>query len=133
MHTSSRPTVATPGPAHVVAFDVEPHDTCDYDHLIIDGARFCGTSGPDGAVPFDGRMEWTSDNIESRAGWEICFAVSPPEPPSPPGPPVPPPSPPPPPPPPLPPISVSGPCRLQIVDTFGTCIMSPGFPASYSC
>ncbi|EOD12746.1 hypothetical protein EMIHUDRAFT_124541, partial [Emiliania huxleyi CCMP1516] len=45
----------------VIAFDVEaatwPYD-CRYDHLVVNGVKYCGTSGPAGVVPSDGTMTW---------------------------------------------------------------------------
>jgi hypothetical protein len=101
--------------------DVEFHESYDYDYLLINGERFCGTTGPAGVVPIDGSMTWTSDDMVASAGWEICFFKSPPpQPPSLPVPPLPPPSPPS-----VPAIVVSGPCVLV-----GSCIRSSGYPAA---
>eukprot|EP00966_Prymnesium_polylepis_P087925 2034281-Prymnesium_polylepis.1 len=119
-------------PALVVAFDVEAYD-CAYDYLTINGVRFCGTSGPTGVIPADGRMEWVSDDLYTFTGWEICFQDGPPalppnphlpprpplQPPSPPPPALPPPPPGVPPQPPRPPpiTTITGDCVL-----FGNCI-----------
>eukprot|EP00966_Prymnesium_polylepis_P077339 1791471-Prymnesium_polylepis.1 len=64
---------------------------------MLNGVRFCGTSGPTGIVAFDGQMSWNSDDLETRQGWEICFRHRPPLPPERPPSPAPPPSLPPPP------------------------------------
>ncbi|EOD07169.1 hypothetical protein EMIHUDRAFT_97003 [Emiliania huxleyi CCMP1516] len=78
-----------------VAFDVEQCGSCGCDYLTVNGTKYCGTSGPNGAVC-----------------WATRPPSPPPAPPSPPSPPSPPPQPPPPPtppspppPPPLPPLS----------------------------
>ena len=54
----------------VVAFDVEPDSLCDYDYLTVNGVKYCGTSGPQGVVPEDGVIEWTSDDGVVRSGWK---------------------------------------------------------------
>ena len=67
----------------VIAFDVEgdedsyfdydgdgdPTNDCTYDYLLVNGVKYCGTSGPAGVVPSDGNMAWVSDEIETRPGW----------------------------------------------------------------
>ena len=69
-----------------VAFDVEgdvdsyydydgngdPTDDCPYDYLTVNGTRYCGTSGPRGAVAEDGVIEWRSDGDEFGSGWKAC-------------------------------------------------------------
>eukprot|EP00966_Prymnesium_polylepis_P012315 282741-Prymnesium_polylepis.2 len=45
-------------PAEVISFDVEADNSCACDHVTIMGSRYCGTSGPVGVVPTDGRLEW---------------------------------------------------------------------------
>eukprot|EP00966_Prymnesium_polylepis_P320740 7377112-Prymnesium_polylepis.1 len=93
--------------AEVLAFDVEPHDDCDYDYVSINGARFCGASGPAGIIPTDGQMTWHSDIIQAATGWRICFSEAiPPAQPDELPPPAPPGSPPP-----LPPLS-AGDCMV---------------------
>ena len=104
---SNLPAVA----AQVVAFDVEPHGTCDYDHVTINGERFCGTTGPDGIVPADGLILWQSDAFVAHSGWKICFAALPLPPAQPPVPQLPPSSPPLPPHPPRPPAPPAPPLR----------------------
>ncbi|EOD35913.1 hypothetical protein EMIHUDRAFT_110524 [Emiliania huxleyi CCMP1516] len=63
-------------------------DDCYKDYLTVNGKKYCGTSGPSGAVAQDGVIEWRSD------GYGICWATGPPSPPAPPSPPSPPPLPP---------------------------------------
>eukprot|EP00966_Prymnesium_polylepis_P187142 4337957-Prymnesium_polylepis.1 len=93
-------------PLHVVAFDVEEYG-CSFDFMTINGDVYCGTTGPDGVVPLDGRMAWTSDDLYAFSGWKVCF-VAPPRPPAfPPLPPLLPPQPPSPPSPPSPPPPLS--------------------------
>ena len=79
-----------PTPIVVNAFNVEAHE-CQYDYLMIDGARFCGTSGPQGVRVSGGMMTWVSDNEYPDAGWELCWPAAPPRsPPAPPSSPAPP-------------------------------------------
>ena len=58
----------------VIAFDVEDYsawaDDCRYDHLTVNGVKYCGTSGPAGVVPSDGTMTWVSDYIVTKSGWK---------------------------------------------------------------
>ncbi|EOD04966.1 hypothetical protein EMIHUDRAFT_220409 [Emiliania huxleyi CCMP1516] len=44
-----------------VAFNVEAGDGCRYDYLTVNGVKYCGTSGPSGAVAEDGVITWRSD------------------------------------------------------------------------
>eukprot|EP00966_Prymnesium_polylepis_P334763 7390136-Prymnesium_polylepis.1 len=112
-------------PAEVIAFDVEPFSTCNYDYLSLNGERYCGTSGPSGVIPREGTMTWTSDGGKTDTGWRICFRlplppppVLPPQPPALPSPPSPPPSPP-------PSLQVSGPCILS----YDLCVQSSLYAA----
>ena len=66
-----------------VASEPEPgygavSDPCNYDYLLIDGARYCGTTGPAGVVVLNGSITWRSDFIETRSGWELCWEDDPP-------------------------------------------------------
>ena len=96
-------------PIEVLDFDVEqPYNygdaepECRLDHLLVNGKRYCGTSGPSGVVVSDGIIRWKADSggLASQ-GWLLCWPTPPalppmpPMPPSPPSPPPPPPSPPP--------------------------------------
>ena len=122
-----------PEPLTVDEFDVEMDSAmlCAYDFMVVNGNRFCGTSGPEGVIPEDGTIHWQSDGAGSRPGFRVCWAT--PLPPVAPPPPLPPPAPPTPPPPPRPPpsppaaiVSGSG-CRLT---DGGTCAESESDPAS---
>lgn len=99
-------------PIVVNAFEVESQVTCVYDALIVEGVKYCGTTGPAGVVATSGTISWSSDGSVTRAGWEICFP--PPPPPSPPNPPSPPPLPPSLPPSPIPPGSTYGNYSLEV-------------------
>ncbi|EOD30558.1 hypothetical protein EMIHUDRAFT_232732 [Emiliania huxleyi CCMP1516] len=100
-----------------VAFDVEAGNGCPYDYLTVNGTKYCGTSGPSGAVAEDGVIKWRSDDVV------ICWATRPPPPPYPsqmaPTPP-----------PPLLPggYFITGPCSLT---DGGSCAASPNYPNSY--
>ena len=100
-------------PAQIAAFDVEASADCSYDHVTIAGVKYCGSTGPSGVIPANGRMTWLSDASYTRSGWKICFPVmsSPSQPISPPplSQPVQPPSPSAPPP--LPPLA-AGDCMI---------------------
>jgi len=68
----------------VIAFDVEgdeysyydydgdgdPTNDCPFAHLVVNGVKYCGTSGPAGVVPSDGTMTWVSDGEVTRPGWK---------------------------------------------------------------
>ncbi|EOD11513.1 hypothetical protein EMIHUDRAFT_257383, partial [Emiliania huxleyi CCMP1516] len=56
----------------VIAFDVEVPNgaNCIWDYLVVDGVRYCGTSGPAGVVPSDGTMTWVSDGSVTESGWK---------------------------------------------------------------
>ena len=62
-----------PIPTQVTAFNVEKAFDCRSDHLTIDGARFCGSSGPHGVRAAGGTITWTSDSVTTGAGWELCW------------------------------------------------------------
>ena len=103
-------------PLRVLAFSVEPSDVgesgaaiCQWDYLTVGGKRFCGTSGPDGAVPSNGVIRWKSDAEWNDAGWKICWGggLQPASPPTPPPPLLPPQKPKPPQPPQSPPLMMS--------------------------
>ena len=38
-------------PISVMTFAVEWHPSCSYDYLTVNGARYCGSSSPEGVVP----------------------------------------------------------------------------------
>jgi len=73
-----------PNPLVSLAFDVEgdydpyndydgngdPTDDCRFDYLVVNGVRYCGTSGPTGIVPSDGTMTWVSDYSVTKSGWK---------------------------------------------------------------
>ena len=68
----------------VIAFDVEGDpwsysdydgdgdftNDCPWDYLVVNGVRYCGTSGPAGVVPSDGTMTWVSDGSVTESGWK---------------------------------------------------------------
>ena len=68
----------------VIAFDVEgdsntgtdydgdgdPANDCPFDYLIVNGVKYCGTSGPAGVVPSNGTMTWVSDGEVTESGWK---------------------------------------------------------------
>ena len=64
-------------PISVEAFAVEdaPKGVC-YDFLTVNGARYCGTEGPESIVPDGSPIEWLSDKIDTAAGWKLCFPPS---------------------------------------------------------
>ena len=65
-----------------------------YDHIEVNGQRYCGSAGPDGVISTSGTIYWESDDEYQNDGWELCWPFgSPSTPPS-----VPPPSAPPSPP-----------------------------------
>ena len=100
-------------------FDVEPHDSCNFDYLEMwpDGStstKYCGSNGPpDGVVA--SFLAWSSDTRTENTGWKICISGE--------GPALPPR------PPPLPPVSpltftTSGDgCIFN-----GACVCSSNFP-----
>ena len=61
-----------------VAFDVEALG-CRYDYLTVNGVKYCGTSGPSGAVAEDGVIKWESDGSTVKSGWKARpWSLSPP-------------------------------------------------------
>eukprot|EP00966_Prymnesium_polylepis_P011590 266799-Prymnesium_polylepis.1 len=62
----------------MTAFSVEKVSDCIYDYLDIDGALFCGVSGPQGVTVASGTIEWVSASIQTDSGWELCWLHSPP-------------------------------------------------------
>ena len=85
-------------PLRLVIFDVEdpPYTydgpyACVYDHLTVNGQRYCGSSGPGGVVPADGVITWvaaelgpfvdvesTSRAEQTKQGWKLCWGAFPP-------------------------------------------------------
>jgi hypothetical protein len=59
-----------------------PYDDCIYDYLVVNGKKYCGTSGPDG-VASDGTIIWTAKsdswcaNEGSCEGWQLCWECPP--------------------------------------------------------
>ena len=53
-----------------VAFEVEQCGSCGCDYLTVNGVRYCGTSGPSGAVAENGVIEWRSDGSVVESGWK---------------------------------------------------------------
>ena len=53
-----------------IAFDVEAHSSCSWDYLTVKGTKYCGTSGPSGAVAEDGVITWRSDSVGVKSGWK---------------------------------------------------------------
>ncbi|EOD06762.1 hypothetical protein EMIHUDRAFT_218821 [Emiliania huxleyi CCMP1516] len=47
----------------------DPTDDCP-DYLTVNGKKYCGTSGPSGAVAEDGVIEWRSDGSVVESGWK---------------------------------------------------------------
>ena len=43
---------------------------CRCDYLTVNGTKYCGTAGPEGAVAEDGVIKWRSDGINVRSGWK---------------------------------------------------------------
>ena len=56
--------------------------TCSYDYIVVNGKKYCGTSGPDG-VASDGTIIWTAKsdswcaNEGSCEGWQLCWECPP--------------------------------------------------------
>ena len=67
-------------PISVTSFSVEAHSSCAYDHLTVNGARYCGSNSPEGIVPDGTPIEWRTDGSATRAGWKLCFPQAPPPP-----------------------------------------------------
>ena len=59
----------------VTSFAVETHSTCAYDYLTVNGARYCGSSSPEGVVPDGTPIEWHTDGSVILEGWELCFPL----------------------------------------------------------
>ena len=59
-----------PAELETVAFDVEADSNCRWDYLTVNGVKYCGSSGPSGAVAEDGVIEWVSDVSTSGSGWK---------------------------------------------------------------
>lgn len=55
-----------------------------FDYVSVNGRRYSGSSAPDGIVPLDGTIRWTSDTSNVAAGWEICWGGNAPPSPAPP-------------------------------------------------
>ena len=45
-------------PISVTSFSVEAHSSCAWDHLTVNGARYCGSNSPEGIVPDGTSIEW---------------------------------------------------------------------------
>ena len=59
----------------VTAFDLEAQSSCAFDYLAVNGVKYCGTSGPDDVlVAADQTITFTSDELITRSGFEICGA-----------------------------------------------------------
>ena len=57
----------------VVVFDVEEHESCDFDSLTVNGKAYCGTTGPQGVTPAAGsKLVWKTDGSITRRGFKIC-------------------------------------------------------------
>jgi len=52
------------------SFDVESHNKCDYDALIINGNPHCGSVKP--VVVPTAPIEWKTDGSVVRGGWKMC-------------------------------------------------------------
>ena len=66
-------------PISVKTFAVEgTHEgKCSFDYLTVNGARYCGTEGPEGIVPDGSPIEWISDKGGTEADWKLCFPPTP--------------------------------------------------------
>ena len=118
-------TINNPPPLaiEVKAWSVEAHASCSYDFMSVNGAKYCGTTGPAGVVPDGTPIIFDADGGSTADGWEICFGTPTPSmPPSPPAAPPLPPAPPAPPSPPSPPVTPPAPPANppSIVVTEGT-------------
>jgi len=56
------------GKIQVVEFNTEE----GYDIMTVNGKRYSGTVGPQGVVPINEHIIWTSDSSITRKGWKIC-------------------------------------------------------------
>merc|ERR1711865_815685 len=62
------------GVLHNTEFSLEPHATCDWDYLKVNGKKYCGTNLPStvdvvGSTPF----KFHSDYSVSDRGFQICY------------------------------------------------------------
>jgi len=62
------------GVLHNTEFSLEPHATCDWDYLEVNGKKYCGTNLPStvavvGSTPF----KFHSDYSVSDRGFQICY------------------------------------------------------------
>ena len=74
--TSQECTITNPPavPISVDTFAVEgAYKGRCYDFLTVNGARYCGTEGPEGIVPDGSPIGWISDEGDTEAGWKLCF------------------------------------------------------------
>ena len=72
-------TITTP-PAiriSVTSFAVEPHPSCAYDYLTVNGVKYCGYDPPDGVVTDGSPIVWHTDGSIFGAGWELCLPLGP--------------------------------------------------------
>ena len=80
-------TITTP-PAiriSVTSFAVEPCEpaegcpqpSCAYDHLTVNGIKYCGSDSPDGVVTDGSPIVWRTDSSSTMAGWELCLPLRP--------------------------------------------------------
>jgi hypothetical protein len=54
-------------------FDVEASETCEYDHLTVNGTKYCGTTGPNGTSVNGGdTINWITDSSVESKGFKIC-------------------------------------------------------------
>ena len=64
------------GTLTVNSFELEAEASCAYDALHVDGAVYCGDSGPDGvAVTTESAISFTSDVSVTGGGFQICLRV----------------------------------------------------------
>ena len=69
-------------PLYAMRFETETL----YDCVSVNGLRYSGWSAPDGVVPLDGTIRWTSDTSSVATGWEIFWGGEAPPSPAPPPP-----------------------------------------------
>jgi hypothetical protein len=68
-------TMGGSGTLTVISFNTE----IVFDMLTVGGIQYDGTTGPQGvAISAGEEISWYSDEIETRAGFEICVASTPP-------------------------------------------------------
>jgi hypothetical protein len=66
-------TTSSAGTLNVVSFNTES----GYDELTVGGTQYDGTTGPQGVVvSAAAQITWSSDESETRAGFEICVLDS---------------------------------------------------------